>query len=733
MPFQMNIDEQLIIEGTSYYVCAHPAIPGYPFIQEGQSSRVVQLRSTSGFVALKVQSQLRDQALCTHALHLQPLSAIPGLQAARRIILTAENQPALIRTYPELEYAILMPWVHGPPWQELIRYRRPLTPSQCLDLARALADVLVTLEQRGLVHGDLQSAHVMLPGLIDPGAAASIALVDLETLHGAGVLRLPLPPLASPYRHPAPAYDLMADRFSGALLILELLSWCDEAVRNAAADNSFFSADDLLQPTERYHILREALAKRWGLGPAQMLDRLWQSTSPSMCPPLKDWQAILPLPTMAPVEEPSPSLPTPSLPDPVAQLMTRASTLYDQGQPYQALNEYRSALERLPAHDPRVGEVMQTIDTLERQLSQSTITKQRSDLNMAVPVGIGVVIIVLLALASAIGLNRVPPSDLVVTSPTAVVEPATPLVTPSPTPTMTPSPLPSPSPVLAFRVDRIIPTELFTGAIPLEFTVQGAGLSTVRTATLRAAGYEPIALTIIAGSSDSELRLRLANLKTSLAGAIPFTLELNGTPVPGAAVTLRDFISIRTVAGVRAEYRYTGRIEEDGQGLFSRLYAEPVATSSLTDPIRNGDEVEILSDQPAGWYRIRLRTSSDQNLAGRSGYIERWLIDNIDVPPPPTPTVPPEPPRLRFVKLSETEDVRCVLIQITGTNTTGWIVSVDGLRLGAPFDASGNARICGLRPRQEVTFTVRDEQGAPVRGGVGVPTRGSDVMFAEWR
>jgi len=28
---------------------------------------------------------------------------------------------------------------------------------------------------------------------------------------------------------------------------------------------------------------------------------------------------------------------------------------------------------------------------------------------------------------------------------------------------------------------------------------------------------------------------------------------------------------------------------------------------------------------------------------------------------------------------------------------------------------------------------VRDEQGAPVRGGVGVPTRGNDVMFAEWR
>lgn len=287
--------------------------------------------------------------------------------------------------------------------------------------------------------------------------------------------------------------------------------------------------------------------------------------------------------------------------------------------------------------------------------------------------------------------------------------------------------------VLSFQIDRIVPTDLYIRSTPLEFTVQGGGLSEVRTATLRAAGYEPIALTIVDGSSDNKLHLRLPDLTIPLAGAIPFTLELNDTPVPGAAVTLRDYISVRTVAGVRAEYRYTGRIEEDGQGPFARLYTEPATSSTLSDPIRNGDEVEILSDQPAGWYWIRIRTSNDQSLSGQSGYIERWLIDNTDVPPPPTPTIPPEPPRLRFVKLSETEDTRCVLIQIRGINTNGWEVSIDGLRLRSTFDAAGNVRICGLRPRQEVTFTVRDEQGAPVRGGVGVPTRGSDVMFAEWR
>ncbi|OAN44635.1 serine/threonine protein phosphatase [Chloroflexus islandicus] len=732
MPFQPAIDEQLVIDGISYQVCAHPAIPGRPFVQEGQNSRVVQLRTAGGFVALKVQTQLCEPSLIQHAQQLQSVSSIPGLQAARRMIITAANQPALVTTRPELDYAILMPWVYGPPWQELIHHRRPLSPSQSLALARALTNLLVEIEQRGLVHGDLQSAHVMLPGLIDPAAAAPVALVDLETMHGAGVLRLPMPAPTSPYQHPVPAQGLSADRFGGALLILELLGWCDDAVRAAAATDSFFTPADLLQPTERYHTLRDALARRWGLGPAQMLDRLWQSATPLNCPLLKEWQAVLPSPRMAAAEPQAPATISPSLTDPIAPLMNDAAALRTHGQLAQALTVYRSALDRLPADDPRASEVMQTIDTIERELAQTsaTPTPQR-DLHWSAPVAIGVVTIILLVVLAAIGLNRVAtPSPTPVTANPAIV-------TAIPSPTLSPSPTPAPTrspiPIQSFRVDRIFPIDLFTGATPLEFTVQGSGLSAVRTATLRAAGYDPVALDILAGRSDNELRLRISTLNIPLAGSAPFTLELNGTPVPGAAVTLRDYSSVRVVSGVRPDYRYTGRIEEDAQGAFTRIRVEPSPESAVTEPIRNGDEVDILSEQPAGWYRVRIRTSTDSGLIGSSGYVERWLIDNTGVPPPPTPTVPPEPPRLRFVKLNENEDTRCILIQIRGINTAGWIVSIDGLRLSGAFDSGGNARVCGLRPRQEVTFTVRDEQGAPVRGGVGVPTRGSDVMFAEWR
>ncbi|MDW8403279.1 SH3 domain-containing protein [Chloroflexus sp.] len=730
MPFQPAIDEQLVIDGVGYQVCAHPAIPGRPFIQEGQSSRVVQLRTASGFFALKVQTQLREPALTHHAQQLQNVSAIPGLQAARRMIITAASQPALVTTRPELEYAILMPWVYGPPWQELIHHRRLLSPSQSLALARALANLLTEIEQRGLVHGDLQSAHVMLPGLIDPGATAPVALVDLETMHGVGVLRLPLPAPASPYQHPVPGQGLSSDRFGGALLILELLGWCDETVRAAAATDSFFTPADLLQPTERYHILRDALARRWGLGPAQMLDRLWQSATPMNCPLLKDWQAVLPSPAMAATELQSPAITTPSPTDPVAPLMNDAAALRTQGQLAQALTTYRSALDRLPSGDPRVSEVMQTIDTLERELFQTnTAPAPRADLNWSVPITIGIVTIILLMVLAAIGLNR---TTALVSTPVATFVPTPATQPPSPSPSPRPSPRPT-IPAASFRIDRIIPTELFTGATLLEFTVQGSGLSSVRTATLRAAGYDPIALTIVDSSSDSELRLRVNTLNASLAGAVPFTLELNGTPVPGAAVTLRDYDSVRVVTGVRLDYRYTGRIEEDAGGAFARIRVEPLPDSALSAPIRNGDEVDILNEQPDGWYRVRIRASTDPNLIGSIGYVERWLIDNTNMPPTPTPTVPAEPPRLRFVKLGESEDVRCVSIKISGINTTGWRVTIDGLRLSGAFTSNGDTRVCGLRPRQEVTFTVRDEQGAPVRGGVGVPTRGSDVMFAEWR
>lgn len=87
---------------------------------------------------------------------------------------------------------------------------------------------------------------------------------------------------------------------------------------------------------------------------------------------------------------------------------------------------------------------------------------------------------------------------------------------------------------------------------------------------------------------------------------------------------------------------------------------------------------------------------------------------------------------LRFVRQSLDEASKCVAFRIQGIDTTGWRVTIDGLKLSSTFDASGVARICGLRAGAEFTFTVRDSADTPVPGGSGVPARDTAVMLATW-
>jgi hypothetical protein len=87
---------------------------------------------------------------------------------------------------------------------------------------------------------------------------------------------------------------------------------------------------------------------------------------------------------------------------------------------------------------------------------------------------------------------------------------------------------------------------------------------------------------------------------------------------------------------------------------------------------------------------------------------------------------------LRFRVLNYNDDSSCISVRITGVDTSGWTLTIDGLRLGASF-GGGDARVCGLGSGQQVTITVRDAGGGPVRGGAGIPSKGSAIMQAAWR
>lgn len=98
-----------------------------------------------------------------------------------------------------------------------------------------------------------------------------------------------------------------------------------------------------------------------------------------------------------------------------------------------------------------------------------------------------------------------------------------------------------------------------------------------------------------------------------------------------------------------------------------------------------------------------------------------------------TATPVPAAKALRVALKNSDDDPRCISIQISGIRTNGWVLKADGLKASANFDGAGNARMCGLKRKQEFTFSIFDANGGAVAGGRGIPARGGNIFAAEWR
>ena len=165
----LNVNDELTINGVLYRIAEHPAAPGFPYGQEDRVGIVYQLLPTGSRAggegaALKVfKPRFRSPALLAQAQQLAAFAHLPGLQAARRTILTPAHHPDLLQRHPDLAFAALMPWIAGPTWQHILLAKRPLSPHQALTLARALAAALAGLEQHRLAHCALASDHLSCP------------------------------------------------------------------------------------------------------------------------------------------------------------------------------------------------------------------------------------------------------------------------------------------------------------------------------------------------------------------------------------------------------------------------------------------------------------------------------------------------------------------------------------------------------------------------------------------
>jgi hypothetical protein len=314
MTFHPNPNSPLNINGRTYQFATHPAAPGMPYGQEGRVATVYKLLSDNGGAqALKVfRPKYRFPALVGLADRLAPFAKIPGLAACEHTVLSARRHSDLLRQHPDLTYSALMPWIDGPTWLDILLTKHALSSEQSLHLACALLEVLTDMEEQGIAHCDLSGPNVILPALADASSISSsnqqvspVELIDVEQLFGPGLERPPVVPGGSAgYAHkqaPQGLWSAVADRFSGTILVSEMLSWCDVRIREAALGESYFDPNELpsagsidSRVPERYSLMVRVLRERWGENVDRLFQQAWYSETLFDCPSFGEWLAILP-------------------------------------------------------------------------------------------------------------------------------------------------------------------------------------------------------------------------------------------------------------------------------------------------------------------------------------------------------------------------------------------------------------------------------------------------------
>lgn len=295
MAFRPGVGDKILINSEKFNFAEHPAAKGMPYGQTGRRATVYRItNSEKTSSALKVFTlAFRKEQIAKNARKLNQISRIAGLHAAARYVIQEKRDAELIAAEPDLRYAVLMPWMDGMTWQEMMLNQHHLLPFESLRLAKRLSSILAELESKGIAHCDLSGPNIM----VEVAKANEVSLVDLEDLFAEGLLEPVRKPAGSDgYAHLVAKHGLwgpQADRFSGAILFAEMLGWCDERVRQAAYGEQYFSLQEMQTVSKRYALLQDAIKKQWGQKISLLLDKAWSSKKLSACPSLLVWHEAI--------------------------------------------------------------------------------------------------------------------------------------------------------------------------------------------------------------------------------------------------------------------------------------------------------------------------------------------------------------------------------------------------------------------------------------------------------
>lgn len=295
MAFKPVVGEILTIEKDSYQVLPHPAVPSIPYGQEGRMAVVYKLGADSTYLALKAFKQsFRTEQIVGLSEKLQHFAIIPGLEVCRRVVIEPGKYKQLIRKEPDLVYAVIMPWMDGDTWEDIVHEKTEISREQSRMLAQEMCRVLLALEAEGVAHCDLSGPNVLVHEL---STRPRIHLVDVEQLFGPGLDQPDLLLVGTQgyaYHETTPEmWSSTADRFAGAVLLAEMLCWSFGEIRSAAWGQSYFDPQEVQKDSERLALMQTTLAENWGQPTADLFRRAWKSERLIDCPAFKDWRQAL--------------------------------------------------------------------------------------------------------------------------------------------------------------------------------------------------------------------------------------------------------------------------------------------------------------------------------------------------------------------------------------------------------------------------------------------------------
>ncbi|MDQ0194712.1 hypothetical protein [Paenibacillus wynnii] len=300
MAFNPETNDELVIDGKVYAVQGHPFFIEIPYGQEGRQGTVYKLTSVQDGLskALKVfKPAFRQPSNVYLSEQLAVFSKIEGLQVCERSVLIPQRDMELLGTHSELLYAVLMPWINGPTWMDIMLDKRDFTKDTALHTAKSLAEVLSFMEQRGLAHGDLSGSNVMIPGLlheITPLVKSWIQLIDMEQMFAVQLDRPEYLATGSPgyssrrseYQH---LWNKYADRYSGSILLAEMLVWFHPEIREAAWGESYFDPERMEEDHDRVVLINKVLVETYGNEVARLFRKAWNSDALYQCPAFGEW------------------------------------------------------------------------------------------------------------------------------------------------------------------------------------------------------------------------------------------------------------------------------------------------------------------------------------------------------------------------------------------------------------------------------------------------------------